>query len=45
MLEFYKEYKSLSKQRKRWYRRALYRRIRDYLGLVVLLLLMTIELP
>lgn len=44
MLAIYREYKSMSQQRKRWYRQAMLRRVTDYIGLIIILLLMSIEL-
>lgn len=44
MLELYREYKALSPTRKKWFRDALARRLQDYIGLIILLLLMSIEI-
>ena len=44
MIKVYQEYKKLTPARKSWYRKALFNRIKDVLGLVLLLLTMCIEI-
>ena len=44
MIKIYKEYKSMTAARKKWFKRALFRRIRDYITFIVLLLIMCIEI-
>ena len=44
MLKAYREYKSLSGERKKWFKRALIRRLRDYIAFIILFLIMSIEI-
>lgn len=44
MLKAYKEYKRLSTERKKWFKRALLRRLQDYITLIILFLIMSIEI-
>ena len=44
MLKVYKEYKHMSKARQTWFKKAILRRIRDYIVLIILILSMCIEI-
>jgi hypothetical protein len=44
MLKAYREYKSLSGERKKWFKRAIIRRLRDYIAFIILFLIMSIEI-
>ena len=44
MLKAYKEYKQMTKARQTWYKKAILRRIRDYIALIIIILSMCIEI-
>jgi len=44
MLKIYQEYKQMTKARRTWYKKALFRRLRDYIAMIILMLLMCIEI-
>lgn len=44
MLKIYREYKGMSGDRKKWFKRALLRRLRDYIAFIILFLIMSIEI-
>lgn len=44
MLKAYKEYKYMTKARQTWYKKAILRRIRDYIALIIIILSMCIEI-
>lgn len=44
MLKIYQEYKHMTKARQTWFKRALVRRLRDYIAFIILFLIMSIEI-
>ena len=44
MLKIYQEYRHMTKKRQAWYKKALFRRLRDYIAMIILMLLMCIEI-
>ena len=44
MIKAYKEYKNMSRDRKKWFKRALLRRLQDYIAFIILFLIMSIEI-
>ena len=44
MLKIYQEYKHMSKARQAWFKKAILRRLRDYIALIIIILSMCIEI-
>ena len=44
MLKIYQEYKHMTKARQTWYKKAILRRLRDYIALIIIILSMCIEI-
>ena len=44
MLKIYQEYKHMTKARQTWYKKAILRRIRVYIALIIIILSMCIEI-
>lgn len=44
MINLYREYKQMTKARQAWFKRALLKRLRDYIAMIIIMLVMCIEI-